>query len=178
MTDPVEVRRVRLHEWREVRDLRLQAVSDPAASIAFLTTREEELARDEAFWRQRAAGAALGDTSAQFVAIADGHWVGTATVLLRERGTRDHLGREVEAPRADIVGVFLAAAHRGTGILRQLFEAAAAWAADHRVDALTLDVHVDNARAQAAYRTAGFVPTGVTFTSAIGPELEMRRALP
>ncbi|GAA3624915.1 hypothetical protein GCM10022200_04010 [Microbacterium awajiense] len=68
MTGSVSVRRVRLHEWRQVRALRIEAVSDPDAGIAFLSTRDEELARDEAFWRDRTAGAALGFNAAQFVA--------------------------------------------------------------------------------------------------------------
>ncbi len=177
MTDAVLVRRVRLHEWREVRALRIEAVSDPDAEIAFLTSRQEELARDESFWRQRAATAALGETAAQFVAVAGGAWIGTATVLMRAAGTRDHLDREVAGPRADIVGVYLAPAHRGAGILAQLFDAACEWVLAQGLDAVTLDVHADNARAQAAYRKAGFAPTGVTFVSAIGPELEMRRSL-
>lgn len=176
MSEAPVVRRVRLHEWAEVRDLRIEAVSDPQASIAFLSTRADELARDEAFWRERAAGAALGETAAQFVAVAGGRWVGTATVILREPGTRDHLDREVDRTRADVVGVYLAPPHRGTGILARLFDQIDAWVADRGVDALHLDVHVDNLRAQAAYRKAGFLPTGVTFTSSIGPELEMRRS--
>ena len=169
------VRRVGLHEWRDVRTLRIEAVSDPAASIAFLTTREEELARDDAFWRERTAGAALSDEAAQFVAIVDDRWVGTATVLLRVPGTRDHLGREIVEPRADVVGVYLAPDQRGKKILDALFDVAAEWVAARGVDALTLDVHRDNARARAAYSKTGFVATGVTFTSSIGPELEMRR---
>ncbi len=173
----VTVRRVALHEWREVRALRIEAVGDAAASIAFLTTRDEELARDDGFWRARTAGGALGDDAAQFVAVVDEEWVGTATVLIREPGTLNHLGHEVIAKRADIVGVYLAPAHRGAGILGELFSAAADWAAPTGVSALTLDVHTDNARAQAAYRRLGFSPTGVTFTSIIGPELEMRRPL-
>lgn len=176
MNGRVVVRRVQLHEWREVRDLRIEAVGDPAASIAFLTSRDDELARDDAFWRQRTAGAALGETAAQFVAIVDeDDWIGTATVLLREVGSRDHVDRPVEVARADVVGVFVAPDHRGTGVLGALLDAVHDWARTHGSDALTLDVHQDNARAQAAYRTAGFVPTGVTFTSAIGPEIEMRR---
>lgn len=171
----MEVRRIRLHEWREARDLRIDAVSDPDAAIAFLSTRDEELVRDETFWRARAAGGALGENAAQFVAVVDGAWIGTATVLLRDAGTLDHLGRVVDARRADIVGVFVHAEHRGTGILSLLFDAAARWATSHGADALTLDVHEDNARAQAAYRKLGFAPTGVRFTSVIGPEIEMRR---
>lgn len=177
MTVAATVRRVRLHEWREVRDLRIEAVGDPDAPRAFLTTPDEELARSDAFWRERTAGAAMGETGAQFVAIVDDEWVATATVLLRQPGTRNHLGQEVVALRADIVGVYIAPRHRGAGTLDDLFDAAAEWARVREVDALTLDVHTLNARAQAAYRKVGFEPTGVTFTSVIGPELEMRRPL-
>ena len=49
-----------------MRELRLRAVSDPAASIAFLTTYEQELARDHAFWDERAAGGADGDSAAMW----------------------------------------------------------------------------------------------------------------
>jgi GNAT superfamily N-acetyltransferase len=174
--DPV-VRRVRLHEWESVRGLRLEAVRDPDAAIAFLSTPAEELARDDAFWQERAAGGALGENSAQFIAADGRTWVGTATVLVREAASLDHLGRVVERARADVVGVYVSPAHRGTGLLARLLDAAAEWARAAGLDVLSLDVHADNARAQAAYRRAGFAPTGVTFTSVIGPELEMARPL-
>lgn len=177
MTGAVTVRRVRLHEWREVRDLRIEAVSDPAAAIAFLSTRDQELTRDDAFWQRRAADASLGEQAAQFIAAIGDRWVGTATVLLREPGTRNHLGHEVTESRAEVVGVYVAPEHRGTGIPDLLFDEIGAWVAERAIDALHLDVHAENARAQAAYRRAGFVPTGATFTSTIGPEIEMRRAL-
>ncbi|WP_431798628.1 GNAT family N-acetyltransferase [Microbacterium kunmingense] len=177
MTTRAEVRRVRLHEWAEIRDLRMAAVSDPDAALAFLTTLAEERARDDTAWRERAAGAALGEDAAQFVAVDGDTWVGSVSVLLRASGQRDHLDRTVEAPRADVVGVFIAPAARGAGLLDRLIDAAAAWAAEHGADALTLDVHRDNARARAAYRRIGFVPTGVEFESVIGPEIEMRMAL-
>ncbi|MGB4778008.1 GNAT family N-acetyltransferase [Microbacterium sp.] len=178
MTAALAVRRVHLHEWREIRDLRIDAVSDPAARVAFLSTRDEELARDDAFWQERAARAALSDQAAQFVAslasVAD-RWIGTVTVLLRDAGAEDHLGRAVDAPRADVVGVFVRPEHRGSGVLDALVDAAAHWAASHGADALTLDVHEHNARARAAYHKLGFTPTGEHFTSVIGPELVMRR---
>ncbi|WP_240191267.1 GNAT family N-acetyltransferase [Microbacterium hominis] len=178
MTDEPDVRRVRMPEWRQVRDLRIEAVGDPAASIAFLTTTEQERARDESFWRERAAGAAIGADAAQFIADDGGRWVGTVTVLLREPGASDHLDRAVTASRADLVGVYVAPSHRGTGLLGRLVDAAHDWALDRGAEALTLDVHVDNARAQAAYRRLGFVPTGETFSSAIGAEIVMRRPRP
>ncbi len=174
MTAPA-VRRVRTAEWREIRDLRLEAVGDPAASIAFLSTVEQERAHDDDFWRRRAAGASLSDSAAQFIAEDGSRWVGTVTVLLREQGAPDHLGRTVSRARADIVGVYVSPRQRGTGLLGRLIAAAADWAADRGVPELSLDVHRDNERAQAAYRKLGFVPTGETFASTIGPELVMVR---
>lgn len=175
MSEPV-VRRVHAAEWREIRDLRIEAVGDPAASIAFLSTVEQERAHDEVFWRERAAGASLSDEAAQFIADDDGRWVGTVTVLLRAAGTADHLGRPVTEARADIVGVYVAPSHRGTGLLGRLVDVAGAWARDRGADELTLDVHAENHRAQGAYRKVGFVATGERLTSVIGPELVMVRA--
>ncbi|MDJ1113750.1 GNAT family N-acetyltransferase [Microbacterium dauci] len=176
MTSPV-VRRVALAEWREIRALRLRAVEDPDAAIAFLTSPAEEQARTDGFWQDRAAGAALSDDAAQFVAVDGERWIGAVTVLLRRPGDEDHLGRDVTAPRADIVGVYLEQPARGRGILGELLAAAGRFAAERGADALHLDVHVDNARAQAAYRKLGFEPTGETFTSSIGDELVMRMPL-
>ncbi len=173
----VDVRRVRADEWERVRDLRLDAVRDPAAAIAFLHSFAEESAHDDAFWQERTTGAASGEAVAQFVAESDGEWVGTATVLRRPAGSVDHHGRPVTAARGDVVGVFIRQEHRGRGIVEALFDAAARWAASLGDSALTLDVHVDNARAQAAYRRAGFADTGVQFTASIGDEIEMAREI-
>jgi len=174
---PYVVRRIRLHEWAEVRDLRIRATGDPDAALAFLTNHDEELARPDSFWRERTAGGSLGENAAQFVAVTSGRWVGTATVLLRALGDTDHLGRALTAPRADIVGVYIDPGHRGQGLLGELLDAASAWAGAGGHDVLTLDVHRDNMRAQRAYARLGFTPTGITFESSIGPELEMRRAI-
>lgn len=173
MTDAV-VRRVRLQEWRQVRDLRLHALRDPAAPIAFLSTAEEALAQADDFWQQRTADAAMGEEASQFVAVAGERWVGSVTVLLRAAGSTDTLGRTVDAPQADLVGVFVDADHRGRGILDALVEAAAAWS--EGAGGLTLDVHTDNARAQAAYRRLGFTPTGLGVDTAAGREIQMHRA--
>ncbi|MDP3951552.1 GNAT family N-acetyltransferase [Microbacterium sp.] len=173
----IDVRRVRADEWERVRALRLDAVRDPAAAIAFLHSYEEESAHDDEFWQQRAAGAASGDAVAQFIAEIDGEWIGTVSVLRRPAGSIDHHGRPVTSPRGDVVGVFIRPEHRGRGIIDALFDAAAEWAASLGDTGLTLDVHADNARAQAAYRRAGFVDTGVRFTASIGPEIEMAREI-
>ncbi|MBT2485984.1 MULTISPECIES: GNAT family N-acetyltransferase [unclassified Microbacterium] len=173
----VSVRRVRADEWQRVRDLRLDAVRDPLASIAFLTSYEAEAERPDEFWQDRAANSADGDTVAQFVAESNGDWVGTVTVIRRNAGDTDHHGRVVTAPRGDVVGVFVRPEHRAAGIIDTLLSAAAEWARALGDGALALDVHVDNDRAQAAYRRAGFVDTGARFTASIGPETEMTRSL-
>lgn len=173
----VSVRRIRADEWERVRDLRLDAVSDPAAPIAFLHSYEEEAAHEDAFWQDRAFGASNGDTVAQFIAEADGVWIGTLTVLRWTAGATDHHGRVVTVPRGDVVGVFVRPDQRGRGVIDALFEAAARWARGIGDDRLVLDVHADNVRAQAAYRRVGFSDTGLRFTGSIGAEIEMARAL-
>lgn len=173
----IEVRRVRAGEGTRVRELRLRAVSDPVASIAFLTTREQELERDQAFWDERAATGAAGDAAAMFIAERDEAWLGTLSVLVRRAGDIDHTGRRLSEGSADIVGVFVAPEARGTGAIDALLDAAARWTAGQGFETVSLDVHVDNLRAQAAYRRAGFVPTGEEFTGPIGPELVMSRSL-
>lgn len=173
----VTVRRVRAGEGGLVRELRLRAVSDPVASIAFLTTLDEELGRDAAFWDERAAGGAEGGAAAMFVAEDGDAWVGSATVLVRRAGDVDHTGRTLGTGRADVVGVYVAPEARGSGAIDALLDDCARWSAAQGFETLSLDVHVDNLRAQAVYRRAGFVPTGETFTGPIGAELAMSRSL-
>ena len=174
----VAVRRVRSDEWQAVRELRLESTSDPDANIAFLETPAQVAARSEQFWRERAELAAGSETAAQFVAVVDDAWVGSLSVLIRATGQTDHLGRFVDDRRADVVGVYVNPAHRGTGAIDLLLAAAAEWVTSLGLTRLSLDVHRDNPRAQGAYRRAGFVPTGETFTSVIGPEIVMARPLP
>ncbi|KRA23468.1 acetyltransferase [Microbacterium sp. Root61] len=181
MTDSPEssltVRRIRADEWELVRSLRLAATADPDAGIAFLETHESASAHPEEFWVTRTEDAALSETVAQFLAVSDGDVVGTASVLVRATGQRDHLGRIVDDRRADVVGVYVDPAGRGTGAIDALLAAAGAWVATLGLREIHLDVHRDNLRAQGAYRRAGFAPTGETLTGPIGPELVMAKRL-
>ncbi|NEE12899.1 GNAT family N-acetyltransferase, partial [Streptomyces sp. SID7499] len=52
------MRTARADEWPQVRQLRLDALKDPAAPVAFLESYEEAVAKPDAFWRERAAAAA------------------------------------------------------------------------------------------------------------------------
>ena len=96
--EKIIVRPVREHEWREVRSLRLRALQDEVARIAFVDTFEEASSRPDDFWQARAAGASLEARSdaavRQFVAVTEGGtWIGSATVIIEHAGDKDFLGR-------------------------------------------------------------------------------------
>ncbi|MCY0955216.1 GNAT family N-acetyltransferase [Streptomyces sp. H27-S2] len=159
------VRAVRGDEWQKVRDLRIDALRDPAASVAFLETVEQAEARPDAVWRDRAAGVSHGRAARQFVAeAADGTWAGSVTVLVEEGGTTDFFERSVERAQGHVVGVFVRSGQRGIGLGEALFGAALGWAWSLREPALErvrLFVHEENARAEAFYRRCGFRASGV-----------------
>ncbi|MFJ6528497.1 GNAT family N-acetyltransferase [Streptomyces longwoodensis] len=158
------VRTVRAEEWPAVKELRLFALQDPVAHLAFLETYDEALARPDEFWQGRAAGAADGAPGArQFVAEAPGgDLVGTLTVLIEEAGTVDWAGFPVERRQGHVVGVYVRPEWRGGGVSRALFDAGLSWAWDSGVERVRLIVHEENGAAQALYRRIGFVPSGVT----------------
>ncbi|MHC2998730.1 GNAT family N-acetyltransferase [Microbacterium sp. HJ5] len=172
------VRRVLATDGERLRALRLEALTDPAAGIAFLETYDEAAARGRDFWDARAIGAALSGSSAQFIAEVGAAWVGTVTILVPEPGTPDYFGRVREEGTALAVAVYVSPGHRGRGILEELVAAGSEWARHQGCDRLLLDVHQENGRAQAAYRRLGFTPTGGTIDGQNGRELEMSRALP
>lgn len=174
----VAVRRVRPDDWPRLRAMRLEALQDEAAPIAYLETHDAALARPDTFWQERAAGASAGDAVAQFVGVTEsGEWVGSATGLREEAGALDFAGRAVQQLQVHVVGVWVRPDHRGTGLIGRLVDEVAAWAREGGVERLRLLVHEDNARAQAAYRRLGFVPTGATvpLTAGVEVEMELRR---
>lgn len=166
------VRSIRAEEWAAVKELRLLALRDPVASIAYLETYEEAVERPDSFWQERAArsgGAAVGVR--QFVAEgADGVWGGTLTVLMEEAGTKDWAGFPVERRQGHVVGVYVRPEHRGSGLAEALFAAGVRWAWESGAERVRLIVHEDNGRAQGFYRKVGFVPSGVTVPLADGDE--------
>jgi GNAT superfamily N-acetyltransferase len=168
------VRAVRVDEWRAVRELRLAALRDPVAHLAFLETYEEASARPDAFWRERTESAAEGARERQqFVVESEGGgWVGTVTVLVEEAGTRDFFGRIVERRQAHLVGVFLRDGYRGQGAGEVMFAAAVEWARGIGAERVRLFVNEGNGRAAAFYRRVGFVGSGVTVERDAGRELE------
>ncbi|MCX5376987.1 GNAT family N-acetyltransferase [Streptomyces sp. NBC_00091] len=158
------VRAVRVDEWEQVRALRLDALRDPAAPVAFLETLEQAEGRSDEFWQDRARGASHGRSARQFIAEGpDGEWDGAVTVLVEEEGTADFFAVPVEATQGHVVGVFVRPGQRGSGLTEALFTAAVEWAWSLEGPALErvrLFVHEDNARAAAFYRRFGFAASG------------------
>ncbi|MER6348969.1 GNAT family N-acetyltransferase [Streptomyces sp. NPDC001595] len=157
------VRAVRAEEWPAVKALRLDALRDPIAHLAFLETYEVAAARPDSYWRERTQGAAEEASGArQIIAQGpDGEWAGSVTVLVEEAGTTDWAGFPVERRQGHVVGVFVRPEFRGRGLTELLFAAAVAWAWEIGAEQVRLIVHEDNERAQGFYRKAGFVPSGV-----------------
>ncbi|WP_309062988.1 GNAT family N-acetyltransferase [Streptomyces sp.] len=180
-TTPFEdhvIRAVRAEEWPAAKELRLTALRDPVAHLAYLDTYEEAVGRSDSYWQERTAKGAEGASGAQqFVAeTADGEWVGTVAVLIEEAGTTDWAGFPVERRQGHLVGVYVRPGHRGSGVTKALFDAALEWAWGRGVERVRLIVHPENARALGFYRKAGFVESGVTVPLAGTPdehELEM-----
>ncbi|MET8503581.1 GNAT family N-acetyltransferase [Streptomyces sp. NPDC004787] len=161
------IRPVRADEWERVRELRLAALRDPVAHLAFVETHEAALAQPDAFWQGRAQGASEDGPGRvrQFVAeTPDGRWIGTTTVLVERPSDEEPLfGEPAEKDQTQLVGVYVRPEARGGGVIDALFRTAVEWSwalPAPAVQRVRLYVHEDNARAAAFYRRFGFVPTG------------------
>lgn len=178
----VTVRAIRPQDWRQVRALRLEALQDEAAAVAFSSNYAESSALPDEFWQDRAfdASEAAGATarSRQFVAIAaDGSWVGSVSVLAPFDVDDTGSGLDLATRSPNLVGVYIRPLHRGSGLLAKLVEAAAAWVQELGFSLLCLGVNVDNPRALRAYEKLGFVKVSDLASTPSGCELEMRMAI-
>lgn len=162
------IRAARADEWAKAKELRLVALQDPAAPVAFLDSYEDAVQQPDSFWQERSARATAqpGAPAGQFIAeAADGSWAGSVVVLIEDAGTTDFGGAVVKEAQGLVVGVFVRPEHRGTGLIGKLIGAALDWAwsiEEPRLARVLLHVHPENLRAQGAYRRIGFEPTGVT----------------
>lgn len=173
-----DIRTVRAEDWAELKKLRLAALDDPAARVAFIETHAHAAARSDDFWRDRATPLDEGGTSTHLIAVdEDGTWAGML-VLLDETDTEtrsstppgavggnDEAGGEGGAvpPQVHVASVYVHPARRGTGVAAQLLRAAVEWACTNTsARRVCLWVHGDNSRALAFYTRAGFRKTGAT----------------
>lgn len=149
----LEVRRIRASEWRQYRELRLEALQD--SPLAFVEQYQESLAQPDQFWQGRVERTAVGPTSSMFVAVCAGRFVAKAACFVESDVT--------EYVSAHIVGVYVTPQLRGEGVADALMAAVIGWAQEEaHADRIRLFVMQTNDRASAFYRRIGFVPTGAT----------------
>ncbi|MCW2815081.1 MAG: hypothetical protein JWN84_2536 [Nocardioides sp.] len=127
-------------DWQRLRKVRLAALGE--SPEMFGSTWEREQAFDEAEWRRRAA------RPATFLASRAGVDVGMAGAYEIDGGWY-------------VMGMWIATAARGTGVVDVLLEACEAAARDAGATTIALGVMEDNPRGRRAYARHGYEPTGV-----------------
>ena len=140
----VHVRLLAEEEWPTYRELRLAALQD--SPDAFVSSYDEEVAYDEELWRARMK------RSARLLAVRDDEPVGIVSV----GHARDAYGAQEGV--AELFGMWVVAAARGSGVAWRLVDAAAEHARDTERAHLKLWVSTDNGRAVAFYSSYGFRP--------------------
>ena len=129
-------------DWRVYRDIRLAALQE--SPEAFVATREQEEAFDEQSWRERVGW------SWRLVAERDGAPLGVVSV--------GHDG-DSHAGTAELFGLWVTPAARGSGVAWKLVEAGADQALRDGRSHLSYWVGTDNGRAVAFASGIGFRPT-------------------
>lgn len=154
----VMIRAATAEDWKHYRDIRLAALS--SAPSAFGSTYSGEFDRSEELWRERA-----GNPRA-LLAFADDAAVGIAV------GYDDP---DEPAGSRSLVSMFVAPAHRGTGLSTRLIDAVTARARDDGARELVLWVTEGNEAARRRYESSGFVTTGHTQPLPHDPTMLERR---
>ncbi len=167
------IRAARAAEWRKVKELRLTALSDPLAPLAFVTTYAQAAAYSDERWQQYARQSEEGMSTVTLIAEGpDGCWDGSVTALVEPPGEDSPLGAEVLSAQALFVGVYVRPEHRGSGLAGELFRSAIDWSwalAEPRIERIRLFVHEHNERAETFYRKSGFERTGETLPAQDDP---------
>jgi len=148
----VEIRRVRADEWRELRDLRLEALQD--SPNAFWTLHEEAVQRTDDDWRE-------WTTFPCHVALEDGRLVGMVAAFAHEEDPRT----------AELIAMFVTPAARGRGIGAALVDAQLAWARAEGFERIRLMVNVEQGSAFRLYERCGFRDTGEQSLLRDGPSV-------
>ena len=142
----ITVRALGENEWEQYRSVRLSALEE--SPDAFVATADEERAYQEDLWRDRMR------RSQRLIAEQDGAPVGVASIgQARQDGEKDN------ERVAELFGLWVAPAARGTGVASQLVQAGADAARQQGRSHLAYWVGADNGRAVAFASGFGFRPT-------------------
>ena len=169
MDEQIAVRRVTEEDWPLLRAVRLEMLADSPS--AYLETVAHAEACSEQEWRFRAGRGSTGATNLAIAAPAES----------RDRLVA-YMACFVDGPlRAHLVSVYVAPAHRGTGLAARMVDQVLQWARDDAgAHTLHLYVHEANPRARAFYRRLGFAETGSSLPYELNPaelDLEMDMSL-
>jgi GNAT superfamily N-acetyltransferase len=160
-TSPITVRRLADSNWAQFRQVRLDALHE--SPEAFSATRADEEALSEVAWLERVR------RSPRFLAERDGAVLGTASVG-RHRTQGDgseealledltQVGLSESANIAEIYGLWVTPAARGTGVATALVDAACQQARDDGRSHIVYWVSTSNGRAVAFASGLGFRPS-------------------
>ncbi|MCE7083359.1 GNAT family N-acetyltransferase [Streptomyces sp. ST2-7A] len=143
------VRHTEARDWRALRSLRLAALRDPVAPLAFYEQYRDALRLPREEWQRRATPRADALTLVVENLREEGATLlGMVVLLARAEGPERHV---------QLVGVYARPEYRGTGLARKLLREAVDRAAGREV---RLFVHERNVRAARCYAAMGFEPTG------------------
>jgi GNAT superfamily N-acetyltransferase len=142
----ISVRVLGEDEWDQYRSVRISALEE--SPEAFVASADEERSYDEDFWRTRMR------RSQRLLAEQDGTPVGVASV-----GQARQEGEKENEKVAELFGLWVAPAARGTGVATQLVRAGADAARQQGRTHLAYWVGADNGRAVAFASGFGFRPT-------------------
>jgi len=143
------VRPIHPEEWREYRDLRLEALRD--SPDAFASTWESEASRTDEAWTSRIAAAVSSRVNRVLVAHDYARMCGLVWCKLSPS----------EPGMADIFQMWVNPAFRGLGAGRALLKDALAWAKSEEVRCVRLGVTAADSPAMHLYKAHGFRPVGI-----------------
>ena len=166
------VRRLRADEAARFRALRLRALAD--APEAFGERLDDIREKPDSYWDDLTRSVTGAARQAMFVAETPGMGADDGAGMVF--GLRDAQRENV----ARFGGMWVAPAHRGSGVARLLTEAVITWARREGFNRMELWVTEGNDRAETLYESCGFARTGKSRPLPSTPALttiEMARAL-
>ncbi|WP_369267751.1 GNAT family N-acetyltransferase [Streptomyces harbinensis] len=148
--DRYAIRTTRREDWARLRELRLAALLDPLAEVAFYQTYEAALEIPRQEWERRAAGertttfigypvdpedpaGSLGFPDSADFAV-DKPWAGMVTVFPEpDTFAGTDTDADSDTDHVTVVGVYVRPEHRGTGLARNLMRRVIDWAGEREV---------------------------------------------
>jgi ribosomal protein S18 acetylase RimI-like enzyme len=142
------VRRLRDHEWRAYRDLRLRSLRD--SPDAFGSRFDQEKRRSDAEWAERVAAGTRSESVLPLVVPEEADFVGLAWAKIKSP----------DPDTARVSQMWVVPERRGRGLGFELLSTVVSWARDAKARRVVLRVTCDNTTARRLYVRAGFKDLG------------------